>query len=89
MATCTEHLLAIIEQIQAVSTVRALPSEVRVHPDQHDYLTGKSNGHFIRTVLSVPCTVDTAVTDGQPTYKVSGGADATTVYASSSADSRY
>jgi hypothetical protein len=83
---CHDHLRAIVRQINGEAG--CMPSEVRVHADQHDFLTGKANG-LICTVESVPCYIDSGVTDGTPVFKVAGGADQTTTYASSSGDATF
>ena len=87
--TCLiDHLRTIIDAIVAVK--KSLPSEVRIDTLQHDHVTDKSDGHFIMTVYSVPCYVDTAVTDGTPKYKMlTGGADIEIVVASSSGDAEF
>jgi len=74
--------------VQINGEANGMPSEVRVKNAQHDFLTGKANG-FVCTVLSVPIFIDSGVTDGSPAYKISGGSDQTTTFASDSGDATF
>ncbi len=81
-----DHAREIVEAIN--SQDKMMPSEVRLNNAQHDFLTGKANG-FVCTVHSVPIWIDSTATDGQPSYKTSGGADQTIVVASESGDATF